>query len=45
MLLRVEATKEDTAASAITPLRTLQLCETLTLLPLCNRSPDPQSLR
>ncbi len=33
------------AASAITPLRSLQLCETLTLLPACNRSPGEQSLR
>ena len=35
----------DTAASAITPLRSLQLCEGLTLLPICNRSPSAQSLR
>ena len=33
------------AASAITPLRSLQLCETLTLLPTCNRSPCAQPLR
>ena len=42
--LRVEA-GVDTAASAITPLRSLQLCEGLTLLPICNRSPSAQSLR
>ena len=36
---------EDIAASAITPLRSLQLCERLTLLPTCNRSPGAQSLR
>ena len=35
----------DTAASAITPLRSLQLCEGLTLSPICNRSPSAQSLR
>ena len=33
------------AASAITPLRSLQLCERLTLLPTCNRSPCAQLLR
>ena len=33
------------AASANTPLHSLQLCERLTLLPTCNRSPGAQSLR
>ena len=33
------------AASAITPLRSLQLCEALMLLPTCNRSPCAQPLR
>ena len=42
----VEAARlEGYAASAITPLRSLQLCERLTLLPTCNRSPGAQSLR
>ena len=45
MLLRVGASAVDTAASAITPLRSLQLCERLTLSPICNRSPSAQPLR
>ena len=45
MLLRVGASAVDTAESAITPLRSLQLCEALMLLPTCNRSPCAQPLR
>ena len=36
---------KDIAASATTPLRSLQLCEALMLLPTCNRSPCAQPLR
>ena len=42
---RLESRPLDIAASAITPLRSLQLCEALTLLPTCNRSPCAQPLR